>query len=132
MKPHFAGCCREAADFAAAWSGGDHAPGLNEAEAYAKSLQVRKEPEAGQLGTLANAQLKNAPRWPIACLKTLLQAPGEFCRRKGEACMFTNADVRQMDTSLSPQIVGACKLMTLYSGPKEATPWPPRHQAHCT
>ena len=70
MKPHFKTCAKEAADFAASWSGGDHAPGLSEAEAYAKSLKARKEPEDGQLGILAKAQLKRAPKWPIACLKT--------------------------------------------------------------
>ena len=69
MKPHFASCAKEAAEFAAAWSGGDNAPGLCEAEAYAKSLKGRKEPEDGQLGILAKAQLKRAPKWPIACLK---------------------------------------------------------------
>ena len=105
-KPHFADCAKEAADFAAAWSGG-----LNEVEAYAKSLAVRKEPEHGQLGILANAQLKRAPRWPIACLKTLLQAPGEFCRRKGFARMFTTSHIEQMETSLNPQIMEACELM---------------------
>ena len=31
MKPHFAGCLKESAEFAAAWSGGDDSPGLNEA-----------------------------------------------------------------------------------------------------
>ena len=51
MKPHFASCAKEAAEFAAAWSGDDTAPGLNDAEAYATSLKVRKEPEDGQLGT---------------------------------------------------------------------------------
>ena len=70
MKPHFAGCAKESAEFAAAWSGGDDSPGLNEAEAYAKGLQVRKGPEDGQLGTLAKAQLKRAPKWPIAWLRT--------------------------------------------------------------
>ena len=45
MKPHFASCATESAEFAAAWSGGDNAPGLSEAEAYAKSLEARKEPE---------------------------------------------------------------------------------------
>ena len=49
MRPHFAGCAKEAAEFAAAWSGGDDSPGLNEAETYAKTLRVRKEPEDGQL-----------------------------------------------------------------------------------
>ena len=111
MKPHFAVCAKEAAEFAAAWSGGDDSPGLNEAESYAKSLKVRKEPELGQLGTLAKAQLKRAPKWPIACLKTLLQAPELFCKRKGEASMFTNADVKLMETSLTPQILEACNLM---------------------
>ena len=111
MKPHFARCAKESAEFAAAWSGGDHAPGLNDAEAYAKSLKVRKEPEDGQLGILAKAQLKRAPRWPIACLKTLLQAPEQFCRRMGEASMFTNADIKLMETKLNPQIMEACKLM---------------------
>ena len=58
---------KEAAEFAAAWAGGG---GLDEAEAYGKSLRDRKEPEDGQLGILAKAGLKRAPRWPIACLKT--------------------------------------------------------------
>ena len=46
----------------------------SEAEAYAKSLKVRKGPEDGQLGILAKAQLRRAPMWPIACVKTLQQA----------------------------------------------------------
>ena len=66
MKPHFAGCAKESAEFAAAWSGGDSAPGLADAEAYAKSLKVRKEAEEGQFGILARAQLKRTPRWPVA------------------------------------------------------------------
>ena len=70
MKLHFAGCVKESAEFAAAWSGGDDSPGLTEAEAYAKSIKVRKEPEDGQLSILAKAQFKRAPRRPIACLKT--------------------------------------------------------------
>ena len=90
MKPHFARCAQESAEFAAAWSGGDDAPALVEAEAYAKSLKVRREPEDGQLGTLAKAQLKRAPRWPIACLQTLLQAPEQFCRRNGEAFLLSS------------------------------------------
>ena len=55
IKPHFANCAKEAAEFAAAWSGGDQSPALHEAEAYAKTLKARKEPEDGQLGILANA-----------------------------------------------------------------------------
>ena len=62
MKPHFAEGAKEAAEFAGAWSGGDESPGLNEAEAYAKSLKVRREPEDGQLGTFAKTQLKRAPK----------------------------------------------------------------------
>ena len=111
MKPHFAGCAKEAADFAASWSGGDESPGLNEAETYAKSTKVRKEPEDGQLGMLAKAQVKRAPKWPIACLKTLLQASDQFCKRKGEASMFTSADVKLMETKLSQQIMEATSLM---------------------
>ena len=78
MKPHFADVAAEAADFASAWSGGDDAPCLVELEEYAKSLNVRREPEAGQLSILAKAQLRRAPKWAIACLKTLLQAPDFF------------------------------------------------------
>ena len=111
MKPHFAECAKEAAEFAAAWSGGDDSPGLNEAEAYAKGLNARKEPADGQLGILANAQLKRSPRWPIACLNTLLQAPEMFCRSKGEAGMFTAADVKLMETRLNPEIMAASALM---------------------
>ena len=40
MKPHFAECAKQWAEFAAAWSGGDDSPGLNEAEAYAKTLNL--------------------------------------------------------------------------------------------
>ena len=111
LKPHIAPCAQEAAEFAAAWSGGDGAPALVEAEAYAKSLKVRREPEDGQLATLAKAQLKRAPRWPIACLKTLLQAPDRFCRRKGEAAMFTGADVGLMEGNMKSQIIVATALM---------------------
>ena len=81
MKPHFQQCAKESAEFAAAWSGGG---GLNEAEAYGKSLRIRKEPDDGQLGILAKADLKRAPRWPIACLKTLMQSPDQFCRRRAK------------------------------------------------
>ena len=70
MKPQSASCAKESFEFAAAWSGVDDSPGLIEAEGYAKSLRVRTEPEDGQLGTLAKAQLKRAPKWPSACLKT--------------------------------------------------------------
>ena len=71
MKPNFASCAKEAAEFAAVWSGGDDSPGLNEAEAYAKTFKVRRESEDGKLANLAEANLKRAPKWPIACLKTL-------------------------------------------------------------
>ena len=93
MKPHFADKAKEAAAFCAAWSGGQGSPNLVEVEAYAKTLKLRREPEPGLLEMLANAPLKRAPRWPIACYKALLQAPDQFCRRKGEAAMFTNADI---------------------------------------
>ena len=46
-------------------------------------------------------------------MKTLLQAPEQFCRRKGEASMFTSADVKNMETRLNPQIMEACKLMDM-------------------
>ena len=89
MKPHFAGQAAEAAAFAEKWSGGDDAAGLH---------------EDAQLGTLAKAALTRAPKWPIACLKTLLQAPELFCRRKGEASMFTGADVKLMETRLNADL----------------------------
>ena len=108
MKTHFQNCLKEASEFAAAWAGGG---GLDEAEAYGKSLRVRKEPEDGQLGILAKAVLKRAPRWPIACLKTLMQAPDFFCKRKGEAYMFSSADVKLMEGKLNPKIVEACTYM---------------------
>ena len=62
MKPHFARCARESAEFAAAWSGGDESQGLTEAEDYAKSIKIRKEPEDGQLGHLAKASVKKHPK----------------------------------------------------------------------
>ena len=46
-------------------------------------------------------------------MKTLLQAPEQFCRRKGEASMFTSSDVKNMETRLNPQIMEACKLMDM-------------------
>lgn len=111
MRPHYASVAKECAEFAAEWSGGDDAPSLNEAEAYVKGLRVRREPEDGQLRVLANAQLKRFPRWAIACLKTLLQAPDHFCKRKGEASMFCMADVKLMETKLLPKITEACGFM---------------------
>ena len=84
---------------------------LHDAEAYAKSLTKRRDPEDGQCSLLAKAQLKRAPKWPIACLKTLLQASDQFCKRKGEASMFTSADVKLMETKLSQQIMEATSLM---------------------
>ena len=106
MKPHFAECAKEAAEFAAAWSGGDDSPGLIEAENYAKGLKARKEPENGQLSILAAARVPDR-MWPIACLKTLSQAYG----RKGEAATFTGADVKNMGSRFYPEIVEACQLM---------------------
>ena len=110
MKPHFADVAAEAADFASAWSGGDDSQYLKEVEEYAKSLKVRREPEAGQLSILAKAQLRRAPKWAIACLKTLLQAPDVFCRRNGEAYMFSSTDVKAMETKMS-EILKATALM---------------------
>ena len=103
MKPHFADFATEAATFTSAWSGGEGAPALNEAETFAKSLKVRREPEYGQLGLLAKANLARAPRWPIMCLKTLMSAPACFCHN-GEARMFTFADISEMETKLMSQI----------------------------
>ena len=111
MKPHFKQCADEAAAFAKAWSGGNESQGLVEVEAFAKTLKVRREPENGQLGVLAKAQLARAPKWPIACLKALLSAPEHFCRSQGEARMFTFADVKQMETKLMPQIMAATAMM---------------------
>ena len=85
MKPHFADCAEEAAQFASARSGGDKPPALLEVEAYAKQLKVRSEPEKDQLGFLASAKLHRAPKWPIACLKALLSAPDKSISKKGEA-----------------------------------------------
>ena len=93
IKPYFQEKASEAAAFCAAWSGGDESPNLVEVEAFAKTLKVRREPEYGQLEMLAKANMKRQPRWPTACYKALLQAPDKFCRRKGEAAMFTNADI---------------------------------------
>ena len=53
MKPHFKDYAQEAGEYAQAWSGGDESPGLQEVEAYGKTLQVRREPELGQLALLA-------------------------------------------------------------------------------
>ena len=65
MKPHFADCAEEAAQFASAWSGGDKSPALLEVEAYAKQLKVRREPEKDQLGFLASAKLQREPKWLV-------------------------------------------------------------------
>ena len=102
MKPHCKDDAKELSEFAAAWSGGDGTALLLEVEAFAKTLNVRREPEKGQLSLLAKAQVRRAPRWPIACLKTLLQAPDLFCKRKGEAYMFTSIDIKYMETRDMP------------------------------
>ena len=111
MKPHLKDFAGEAAEYAAKWSGGDESEWLVEVEAFAKTLKVGREPEDGQLGLLASAQLKRTPRWPTACLKALLQAPECFCRRKGEASMFTGSDIKLMETTLQPKIKEATELM---------------------
>ena len=111
MKPHFADTAKEGAAFASAWSGGDDSSGLVEVENFAKTLKVRREPEDGQLGILARATLARAPAWPLACLKAILQAPELFVHRRGEARMFTSADVKLMETKLMPQILEAVALM---------------------
>ena len=110
MKPQFAECAKEAAEFAAEWSGGDESPGLVEAEDYAKSLNKRRGPENSQLGFLAKAKCKRVPKWPLACLMALLHASDLFCPR-GEANMFTGADTKLMETKLMPQIKEATALM---------------------
>ena len=109
--------CAPAADFASAWSSGDDSRNLKEVEAFAKSLNVRREPAKGQLSLLAKARVLRAPKWPIACLRALVSAPDVFCRRQGEAFMFTSANVKQMDTGLMPQIQEANALM------EEARAW---------
>ena len=91
MKPHFADCAEEAAQFASAWSGGDKPLALLEVEVYAKQLKVRKEPEKCQLGFLAGAKLSRAPKWPLACLKALLSAPEQWLSRTGGAKVFSGA-----------------------------------------
>ena len=40
-----------------------------------------------------------------------MQAPEQFCRRNGEAYLFTGADIKLMETKLNPAIMEACKLM---------------------
>ena len=104
MKPYFEDDTREAADFAMTGSGGDDYPGLVEVEAFAKSLNVRREPERGQLGLLAKAQVRRKPKWPLACLKALFSASDNFCKRKGESYMFTSADIRAKEGKLMPQV----------------------------
>ena len=69
MKPHFGECAKECADFVAAFGGGEDAPHLHEAEAFAKQLKARREPEKGQLALLARAQMQRQSPWIIACLK---------------------------------------------------------------
>ena len=102
MKPHSADCVKEAAMFTSMWP-----EGLKEAEIFAKSLKVRREPEDGQLALLAKAQLRRAPRWPIMCLKALMSAPECFCKWHGQARLFTSSDTIYMETKLMPQILEA-------------------------
>ena len=109
MKPHFADCAEEASQFAKEWSGGDGSPALLEVEAYAKQLKERREPEKDQLGMLAGAKLRRAPKWPIACLKTLLSAPDSALSKKGEAKLFCGADIKLMETKLTAKIQEACR-----------------------
>jgi len=111
LKPHFASQTGEAAEFAGAWSGGEGAPNLKRMDVYGKSLRVRRDLEAGQLGLLAKANLKRAPKWPPACAMTLLQAPELYCPHQGKAKMFTGADVRLMETKLLPDIIYACNMI---------------------
>ena len=98
-------------DFVYKWAGGDDAPCLQEAEAYAKTLNVRREPADGQLGLLATAVVRRAPQWPIACLKAILQAPELFCKRKGEASLFTSADIKNIKDKLMPKLIEAAGIM---------------------
>ena len=44
-------------------------------------------------------------------LEDRLQAPQQFCRRKGAAYMLTTADMKLMDTRLKPNIMDACQIM---------------------
>ena len=106
MKPHSADCVKEAAMFTSMWP-----EGLKEAEIFAKSLKVRREPEEGQLALLATAKMKRAPRWPMMCLKTLMAAPECFCPRHGEARMFTKNDIKNMESHLLPDILKAIGIL---------------------
>ena len=83
MKPDFEDFAKEAYDFVHKYGGGDDAQSLYEIEIYCKALAERKEPADGQVGLLATAQLRQAPQWPIAMLKALVQAPEKIVRRKG-------------------------------------------------
>ena len=74
LKPEIAGCAAEAVRFVSACSGGEGAPYIKEVMSFAQSLKVRREPADGQLDLLAEAKVRSAPLWPMACYKTLMQA----------------------------------------------------------
>ena len=111
MKPHFAECATETAEFAAAWSGDDKSSALLEVEAYAKQLKRQTEPEQGQLGLLASAKLNRSPKWPVACLKACLSAPDKYISKKGEAKLFCGSEIKLMETKLAGKIQEAVASM---------------------
>ena len=119
MKPHYREFAREAVDFVNAWGGGEGAPAIKEVHDYAQSLNMQREPADGQIGWLANAKMHEAPQWPTACVKTLVQAQGIFCKGKwnlrhlqlgngaslGASFMFTRKDIDEMESTLMPKIL---------------------------
>ena len=111
MKPHFKDAVPEAIKFVREWSGGEDCAELLEAETFAKSLKLRREPDRGQVGLLAGANIRRAPKWPTMCVKTLMCGAEQFCRGENCARMFTSTDIKNMETTKLPEIMAAIQLV---------------------
>ena len=95
MPPNYVKDARMLCDFVQAWSGGADGTILAELESYERVLQVKRVIAASDLQLFSKLDLPDAPRYVLAMVKAILNAPATMVVN-GVANVFTMSDINSL------------------------------------
>ena len=90
--------------FAAAWAGGKDAKFLRNADEFARTLSVVRDPPGNILTALAKLKLSSHPEIIVAVLKTMMAAPKTFVAQNNKATIVSITDVQAL-TALKNRVL---------------------------
>ena len=105
------GQVRDLVAYVAAWSGGSVPIFLQELDAFAKTLAVRRRLSPFIMGALAKVKMSQSPEFITACVLAMLASPTTYTNATGESTLINGSEVHSISEKHKTKVLQASKII---------------------